>query len=152
MSRASFLPTLFLTTLSAAAFVAMVLIAPIPSLAGENASNSSSCTKSTHPAVPGIRILDLPNHDPRDRLTSRDEIAALAAIQNGLSMAADGATFVWHRGNGRVSAIVRPTSSFRDSRGRVCRHLRLLLNSGDYSRKIEGIACRLANRAWSLEG
>jgi hypothetical protein len=152
MSRASFLPALFLTTVSAVTLVALVLIAPARTLAGEKNQTSSSCVEPSLPPVPGIRILDLPHFDPRDQLTSRDEIAAMAAIQTGLSTAADGATFVWHRRNGRLSAIVRPTATFRDVKGRVCRHLRLLLNSGDYSRSTEGVACRLANRTWSLEG
>lgn len=158
MSRASVLPALFLTFVSAVALIATVLIVPGPSLAGEKPEKSSSCpappspSAQSLPSAPGIRVLELPDYEPRDRLTGRDEIAALAAIQTGLSTTADGATFVWHRDNGLLSAIIRPTTTFRDTKGRVCRHVHLLLNSGAFSSTTEGVACRLANRTWSLEG
>ena len=48
--------------------------------------------------------------------------------------------------------IVKPTSSFRSSKGQICRHIHLLLNSGQYSKKSEGVACRTARGIWSLEG
>lgn len=158
MSRASVLPAFFLTFVSAVALIATVLIIPGPSLAGDKPKKSSSCQPQSSPSAealpsaPGIRVLELPDFEPRDRLTGRDEIAALAAIQTGLSTTADGATFVWHRDNGFLSAIIRPTTTFRDAKGRVCRHLHLLLNSGAFSRTTEGVACRQSNRTWSLEG
>ena len=56
-----------------------------------------------------------------------DEVAALEAMQLALSEVGDGSTYVWHRTGGRLSGIVRPTTSFKGEAGRVCRHVVLLL-------------------------
>jgi surface antigen len=79
-------------------------------------------------------------------------MAALSSIHHALSATADGASYVWHRDNGRLSGLVRPTSSFKSAEGSVCRHLVVLLTTGEKTRKTEGIACRAANGVWSLEG
>ena len=136
----------------------------------------AACTLSVLLALPeGVRAADgkptetapcaFPNHDnaPRrdarpkfaelqDRLDVDDEIATLEAIRVALSEVGDGSTFVWRRGNGRLSGVVNPTSSFRDARGRICRHLVLLLATASRTGKIEGIACRLGNGRWELDG
>ena len=64
----------------------------------------------------------------------------------------DGTAFVWRLRNGRLAGVVKPTSSFRNQGGAVCRHLEMLLTTGLKTRKTEGIACRLANGRWQLEG
>jgi surface antigen len=64
----------------------------------------------------------------------------------------DGSTFIWRRGNGRISGVVKPTSSFKDVSGRICRHIVLVLAAGPRTGKIEGIACRLSNGRWELDG
>ena len=81
-----------------------------------------------------------------------DLIAALQAIDVALTQAGDGATYVWRHGNGRLNGAVQMTGTFRDADGRICRHLRMLLNSGTYSRQREGIACRQSDGAWELDG
>jgi surface antigen len=90
--------------------------------------------------------------DLKATLNARDEVAALEAVQWALTTAADGATFVWHRQHGRLSGFVQPTSSFKDASSRVCRHMVMMLSSGGYSRKAEGVACREPNGVWWLAG
>jgi hypothetical protein len=90
--------------------------------------------------------------DLKATLNAIDEVAALEAVQWALTEVADGATFVWHRQHGRLSGLVQPTSSFKDASDRICRHLVMMLTSGGYSRKAEGVACRQADGVWLLEG
>jgi hypothetical protein len=89
--------------------------------------------------------------DIRTWLDESDEIAALEAIRVALSEVGDGATYVWHRTNGRLSGTVKPTASFKDVAGRVCRHIVLVLASGTHNGKVEGIACRLPDGRWQLD-
>ncbi len=88
----------------------------------------------------------------RRALDDTDEIAALESIQVGLSRMDDGRPFVWRRANGRLSGIVRPTSSFRNAKGSLCRHVVVLLTTGRKTSTTEGVACRSADRRWVLEG
>lgn len=90
--------------------------------------------------------------DFRHELDEADEVAALESVQLALSEVGDGATYVWHRHHGRLSGIVQPTSSFKDVGGIVCRHVVVMLSAGTASKKTEGIACRLADGRWQLEG
>ena len=85
-------------------------------------------------------------------LNSGDEIAALSSVQHALSATADGATYVWHRNNGRISGLVRPTSSFKNVEGGICRHVIVMMTTGEKTRKTEGVACRQDNGVWNLEG
>src|SRR5262249_45549449 len=86
------------------------------------------------------------------RLEASDEIATLEALHLALTGVGDGSSYVWHRRNGRLSGVIQPTASFVDRAGRVCRHLILVLSAGSYSKRTEGIACRLATGVWQLEG
>jgi surface antigen len=85
-------------------------------------------------------------------LDENDQIAALESVQLALSQVADGSSYVWHRSHGRLSGIVRPTASFKDHKGQVCRHLVVVLNSFDETSKTEAIACRLNTGVWELDG
>jgi len=85
-------------------------------------------------------------------LDENDEIAALEAIRVALTEVGDGGTYVWHRNHGRLSGIVQPTASFKDLGGRVCRHLVLTMTVGTATGRAEGIACRLADGRWQLDG
>lgn len=85
-------------------------------------------------------------------LTTTDRAAALESVQFALSEVGDGGTYVWHRGHGQLSGIVKPTASFRDADGDVCRHVVIRLTSGTLSRKTEAIACRLKSGIWELDG
>jgi len=94
-----------------------------------------------------------PNYaDLHPELNEADEIAALQSVQLALSRLADGSNFIWRRRNGHLSGLVKPTSSFRNADGAICRHFVVLLTTGLKTKKTEGIACRLANGRWQLEG
>lgn len=86
------------------------------------------------------------------RVEPGDELAALRAIDAALSGAGDGSTYVWGHGNGRLAGSIRPTSTFRDQLGRICRHLIVTMRLGSYTRRGETIACRGGDGAWSLDG
>ena len=88
----------------------------------------------------------------RPRLDVTDELATLRALQLALNEVGDGSTYVWHRKNGRLSGIVKPTASFRDNKGLICRHIVVWLTSGSVTKKTETIACRQSDRVWTLEG
>ncbi|KAB2911994.1 MAG: hypothetical protein F9K29_20985 [Hyphomicrobiaceae bacterium] len=85
-------------------------------------------------------------------LDENDEIAALEAIRVALTEVGDGSTYVWRRRHGRLNGIVRPTSSFKDGAGRVCRHIVFIVTAGAHTGKIEGVACRLPDGRWELDG
>jgi hypothetical protein len=87
-----------------------------------------------------------------NRLDESDEIAALESVQVGLSHMDDGNPFIWRRPDGHLSGIVRPTVSFRNAEGAICRHVVVLLTTGYRTSTAEDIACRLSNRRWVLEG
>ncbi|MBU1212295.1 MAG: hypothetical protein KJ587_13615 [Alphaproteobacteria bacterium] len=84
-------------------------------------------------------------------LSQSDRVAALENVQYALTELGDGASYVWHRGNGRLSGVIQPTSSFVDAKGRVCRHIVVLLSAGEKSRKTEAVACRLGNGVWRFD-
>ncbi len=88
----------------------------------------------------------------RPRLDLSDEVATLKALQRALDEVGDGSVYVWHRRNGRLSGIIKPTMSFRDGKGKVCRHVEVWLTAGSASKKTESIACRLPDRVWAFEG
>lgn len=81
-----------------------------------------------------------------------DLAAALESIQYALSTIGDGGTYIWRRRQSPLSGVVQPVSSFRNSDGRICRLVALLLSQGKKSAKSEGVACRLENGQWNLEG
>ncbi len=85
-------------------------------------------------------------------LSDQDEIAALEAVHLALTEVGDGFSYVWHQKGGRLSGVIQPTSTFRDSSGKICRHLMLAMSAGGIARSTEGIACRLINGSWQLEG
>ena len=116
---------------------ALILLAPGLALAEEASIRSHS--------IP-------PQNDLRRYLDDSDEIATLDAIHTALSQVADGSAYVWHRGNGRISAVMQPIRSFKSPVGQVCRQLSLMFMSGQHSRKTEGVACRLADGRWQLDG
>jgi surface antigen len=127
----------------------LALLASADLAAAEDAKPSPSAPCACSGGNPASANLAGPR---KPQLDEDDEIAALEAIRVALSEVGDGSTFVWQRRNGRVSGLVRPTASFKDASGRICRHIMLILNSGTQTGKIEGIACRLDNGRWQLEG
>lgn len=130
---------LWATVFAGVFIAALILIAPGLVLASEPMP-----VNRAQPALAGP--------DLRTTLDDTDEVATLDAIHTALSQVADGATYVWHRNHGRLSAILQPTQSFKDASGNVCRHLVVMLMSGAATRKTEGIACRMATGRWQLDG
>jgi surface antigen len=94
----------------------------------------------------------LPGPDFRASLDDMDELAVLDAIHVALATVGDGSSYVWHRNHGRLSGIMQPTASFRAPDGAPCRHLVIMLVAGRYVQKAEGIACRGADKRWTLSG
>jgi hypothetical protein len=86
------------------------------------------------------------------RLDISDEAATLEAVHVALSELGDGASYVWQRRGSKLSGIISPTTSFKDAQGRVCRHLVVTLTAGERTARTEGIACRMADKSWRLEG
>jgi 17 kDa outer membrane surface antigen len=92
---------------------------------------------------------------PTEITTTREDTdlaAALESVQFALSTISDGGTYVWRRRGGGLSGVIQPLASFRNANGRICRHLTLLLSQGRKTAKSEGVACRLSNGQWNLEG
>ena len=85
-------------------------------------------------------------------LDENDEIAALEAIRVALTEVGDGGTYVWYRQHGRLNGMIQPTVSFKDVAGRVCRHILIIMTVGKATGRAEGIACRLADGRWQLDG
>lgn len=103
-----------------------------------------------------ISCLPICRHSPATlakapRLKS-DLAATLESVQYALSSVGDGGTYVWRRHGGAVSGVVQPTRSFRNAKGSLCRYLHLLVTRKGKTAKAEGIACRLADGRWNLEG
>jgi 17 kDa outer membrane surface antigen len=126
---------------------ALASIVAFPTLLEPLAARAQS---PAEPAAPAPRP-QFAEHS-QEELDDSDEIAALDAIRIALTEVGDGSSYVWHRGNGRLSGVIHPTASFRDQSGRVCRHIVLVLTTGPRSGRIEGIACRLGDGSWQLEG
>jgi surface antigen len=122
-----------------------------------SANSQPSCTCPSEPSArpetswPRPKFAEL-KQSPVVLLDESDEIAALDAIRFALVEVADGSAYVWHRYHGRLSGVVQPTASFKDAAGNVCRHIITTLASEQSSTKVEGIACRLPDGNWQLDG
>ncbi|HRD75950.1 MAG TPA: hypothetical protein PK264_08425 [Hyphomicrobiaceae bacterium] len=134
------------------------VLSPATEVAADSATTSPSppgCSCSESPSDMRRRLWPQPklaDARPSTTLEPTDELGALEAVNEALEETGDGSSYVWHGPNGRLSAVIQPTSSFRDRSGRICRHLHVLLNAGEVTRKAEGIACRSALGVWSLTG
>lgn len=124
-----------------------------PSAGSEQPGLSQPCTCPNERKPDSQRLWPRPKlAEARPALDARDELATLEALHVALSEVGDGASYVWHRPGGTLSGVIQPTSSFKDASGKICRHIVVVLSSGALSRKTEGIACRLANGSWQLDG
>ncbi len=101
---------------------------------------------------PRPKFADAMPPDGLPTLDTTDKIATLEAVHLALSQLGDGASYVWHRRNGRISGVISPTISFKDAQGRVCRHIIMTLTAGTNTARTEGVACRMADKSWRLEG
>jgi predicted outer membrane lipoprotein len=148
--RPSVLPKSVAGSLTAAAFViiAAMVLASVSPRAGEAPPVGPPCScPDAHGKAGRPKFADL-----GIRLDESDEVAALESVHLALTRVEDGKAFVWRGSNGRLSGLVNPTSSFRNDDGALCRHIVVLLTTGYVTRKTEGVACRLANGRWRLDG
>jgi|ERR1044071_5793410 hypothetical protein len=136
-----------LVTIVAFVTTAFVLVCAIFLSAQNSRAEESKWDTRIYPSPVAI-----PPIEPPHQLDANDEIAALERIQYALSEVGDGATYVWRRWHGQLSGIVQPTSSFKDTDGKVCRHMVVMLTTGTRTKKQEGIACRLPSGRWQLDG
>ena len=150
MRQVPVVETFVLAAATAVMLMALVFLSGNLAYAGWRPSDGTACTCPPDTARKSAR----PKFAEFDRraLDDTDEIAALESIQIGLNRMDDGSPFVWKRANGRLSGIVRPTSSFRNAKGSLCRHVVVLLTTGHKTSTTEGVACRSADRRWVLEG
>ena len=128
----------------------------VDSGAGKSGSGGSTCSCSeqqpeSHKLWPRPKFAGA-GPDRQTGLDGRDETTALEAVHLALTEVGDGSAYVWHGRSGRLSGVVTPTASFKDVSGKICRHIVVALSAGGYSRTTEGVACRLANGGWQLEG
>jgi hypothetical protein len=133
-----------------AAILALLTLAP-PAVRAEEVKEPAAACGPGDPAA--RRPIDLGlGLELRPLFDARDEGAALEAVTVALTEVGDGSTYVWYRHGGRLSGLVQPTQTFRDALGRVCRHIVVTLNDSSRSKRTEGIACRLADGGWQLDG
>lgn len=130
--------------LPAALLAACLVLGPVSS---EEQAIAQNPHHSPSP-IPSVPVAS----DLRPLLSGGDRVATFRTLHLVLSQVEDGATYVWHRGHGRLSGAFKPTRSFRSADGRLCRHLMMQLAAGLYARRSEGIACRNLDGQWSLEG
>ena len=151
-SNLSTLP-LAAATATAFIFVMSIFISSDPIYAAELANPKSQPCPACDAVAPWSAELIPASPDPQNsRFNAHDKIAALESVQYALSEVGDGSSYVWHRDHGKLSGIVRPTASFKDATGKVCRHVVVMLSSGTLSKKTEAIACRLKTGIWQLDG
>ena len=152
MRRVQSLASLVTGAASAAFCVGIVLIAP-DLVHAQGKSQGSTCTCPLSPEPDVTRPSPRPRFaDVRPGTASGEHTTALEAVHVALTEVGDGSAYVWHHGQGALSGIVTPTASFRDPAGNVCRHIVVEMTRGSYSRRIEGVACRLEGGRWQLEG
>lgn len=116
--------------------------------AADASRKPSGCVCAEH----ADRAADPNFADLRTGLDVSDEVAALESLRYALTEIADGSTYVWHRTNGRLSGMIQPTKSFKDSDGAVCRHVVVVMNRAEKTNKTEAVACRGAKGVWKLDG
>lgn len=135
---------------TAFALVAAVLLLPefarASEATGAGAPPSCTCPDANKPLKPKFAGIDV------ETLDEGDAVAALQSLQFALVEVADGASYVWHRANGRLSGVVRPTRSFKSADGAICRHVLVVLSTAAKTRQSETVACRQPTGQWKLDG
>ncbi len=107
-------------------------------------SSATPTAPDSKPTLPDVNAV-------KAVLDQDDEYAALESVQYELTEVADGSSYIWHRGHGKLSGIVKPVSSFKDTHGSVCRHAVIVLSGMEATKRTEIVACRLATGIWELE-
>jgi hypothetical protein len=125
---------------------------PKASKAPQAGEGTCNCPASKEQLWSRPKFAEMPAVTTPVMLDESDEMAALESVQFALSEVGDGASYIWHRNNGRLSGMVQPMTSFKDGQGQICRHVVVILTAGTNSKKAEGVACRLTSGQWKLEG
>jgi surface antigen len=133
--------------LTAFALAAALFISTDFARAGEPATAAAGCLcPKTGDIAANSKLADL-----KSGLDQTDEDAALESVQLALTEVADGSSYIWHRSHGRLSGVVKPLSSFKDTHGAVCRHAVVVLSGVSATKRTEIVACRLPTGVWQLE-
>jgi 17 kDa outer membrane surface antigen len=135
-----------------AVFAAEKSAPPAAHPAPQAGDSSCGCPPAKEKLWSRPKFAEMPTLSQKIVLDETDEIAALESVQFALTEVGDGASYIWHRNNGRLSGMVQPVTSFKDGQGQICRHVVVILTAGATSKKTEGIACRLTSGQWKLEG
>jgi len=135
--------------LAAAGVTAFALVAALFFSTGFAHADQSAASAGCLSPKGGDASLSLKLDQPA--LNEIDEIAALEKVQLALTEVADGSSYIWHRSHGRLSGLVRPVSSFKDTKGAVCRHAVVVLSDVKVTKRTEIVACRLPTGIWQLE-
>lgn len=136
-----------------AALLASIALLPLAVGAGElQPPPAVGCCDEPDETPPAPRNSRPQSAEIRPLFDQKDKAAALEAVQVALTEVGDGSTYVWYRHGGRLSGLVQPTQSFVDVLGRVCRHIVVTLNDASRQKRTEGIACRLSDGGWQLDG
>lgn len=133
----------------------VAVLAAAAAMAAFAASAQDQARRQNAPSRQTVPVVEAPLPtlaELKAGLEESDRLAVLEAIHLGLSEVGDGQTYMWRRKTGKMLGYVKPTRSIRDAGGRVCRHLVFSLQLGPYTRTIEGLACRQADKSWLLEG
>jgi surface antigen len=132
--------------LTAFALAAALFISPNFAHAGEPAAATGCLCPKTGDLATNPKLANL-----KPGLDQTDEDAALESVQLALTEVADGSSYIWHRSHGRLSGVVKPLSSFKDTHGAVCRHAVVVLSGLSTTKRTEIVACRLPTGIWQLE-
>jgi len=126
----------------------VLLGAPAPhALVADEPLSTGSVLIDAEGAVQPASFVEL-----RARLDPTDRAVALNALKVALNELGDGSSLLWRRPSRALTGVIKAVSVFRDSEGRVCRHVSYSLSLGTYVRQVEGVACRETNGGWSLAG
>lgn len=139
------LPSIFAAVLLAAGCVLAIQPNAYSANAGDGATWTTEVAAADPPTASAFEAL-------RSKLGPDDPVAVLEAVGYALDQVGDGATYVWHRMDGPLQGAVKPTASFRDETGAVCRRLGVTLTLGDVSRWANVVACRDAGGQWVIGG
>ncbi len=74
------------------------------------------------------------------------------AIQHALKKVADGSAYQWHHKKYRLMGHVKPTTTYFNARGQLCRHIQFSLYAGSIKRKSQALACRNEAGLWIVKG
>jgi len=145
-------PNASLFSVAAVGLTAFVLAAVILVSADfAHAAEPTSGATCLCPKAAGANATKFKFAETKILLDQNDEYAALESVQLALTEVADGSSYVWHRSHGRLSGLVKPLSSFKDTRGAVCRHAVVVLSGVEATKRTEIVACRLPTGIWQLE-